>query len=272
MATKKQTASQNSLSDGSVTLTFKVSAKDVAKAYKEVVLEYASSAEIKGFRKGKAPLAMVEKSLDKQKIISHVIEHVIPPAYSKAVEGAKLLPLIDPRLTPISMEEGKDWEFKAEIATRPDINLGSYKTYIAKALKSAKNTQQKLKKPTDNWQLTTVFDSLLREAKIAVAPILVDTETKTQLSKLVKQLSALKLSLEDYLKSIKKTEEALIAEYKESAETNLKLEFILSEIIKDYDPKVTEEEVKVLKPEKNQESYARYLVQKRKTLDFLCAL
>ncbi|MFH2019261.1 MAG: trigger factor family protein, partial [bacterium] len=62
MATKKQTTSKNTLSDGSVTLTFKVSAKDVAKAYTEVVLEYASTAEIKGFRKGKAPMAMVEKS------------------------------------------------------------------------------------------------------------------------------------------------------------------------------------------------------------------
>ncbi len=113
---------------------------------------------------------------------------------------------------------------------------------------------------------------MLEDTKFSVAPILIEEETKSALSRLQNQLSSLKLSVADYAKSIKKTTEELIDEYKKSAESNLRLEFILQKLIEDKKPEVSEAEVADLKPQKGQEAYAKYVIQKRKVLDLLSEL
>lgn len=258
--------------DGTIVFEFTIPASDIAHEYQHVLQEYVAQAEIKGFRKGKAPASLVEKSLDRSKVYSHLLEHILPGAYGKALDTHKFIPVIEPRITPISMEEGKDWVFKAETAGRPAIKLGDYKKYVAEALKKAPKPEKDDKRTDGDRNLTVALDTLLKKAEIAVSPLLVEEETKSALGKLVNQLAALKLSVDDYAKSVKKTKEELIAEYRKSAEINLKVEFLVSEVVKDLDPKVSDEEVAKLKPAKGQESYARYLVQKKSALDFLSAL
>jgi FKBP-type peptidyl-prolyl cis-trans isomerase (trigger factor) len=92
------------------------------------------------------------------------------------------------------MEEGKDWVFKAETAGRPQITLGDYKKYIAADLKKTPKPTKVEKGHEDDHKLTIALDSLLKNSKIEVAPILVDEEAKSALSKLVNQLSSLKLT------------------------------------------------------------------------------
>ncbi len=258
--------------DGSIVFNFIVPAAVVAHGYQEVIKEYTATAEIKGFRKGKAPIALVEKSLDKTKVYGHVLEHVLPGAYGKALEAHKLVPVIEPKVTPVSMEEGKDWVFKAETAGRPEIKLGEYQKYVASALKNALTPSKDAKEGNGDPKLSLALDALLKNAEIVVSPLLIEEETKSALGRLVNQLASLKLSVDDYAKSLKKTKEELLEEYRKTAEVNLKVEFLLFEVIKDLNPKVSEEEVAKLKPGKGQEAYARYLVQKKSALDFLSAL
>lgn len=272
MTDTKKKQSEGMAKDGTIVFEFTIPASDIAHEYRHVLQEYAEHAEIKGFRKGKAPVAIVEKSLDKSKVYSHLLEHILPPAYGKALDANKFIPVIEPRITPLSMEEGKDWVFKAETAGRPQIKLGEYKKYVAEALKKAPKPAKDDKTPVDDQKLSIALDALLKNSDIAVSPLLVDEETKSALGKLVNQLASLKLSVDDYAKSVKKTKEELIQEYQKTAEVNLKVEFLVSEVIKDLDPKVDDEEVAKLKPAKGQESYARYLVQKKSALDFLSAL
>lgn len=268
--------------DGTVTFDLVIHAHDVAQEYQKVLRELAQTAEIKGFRKGKAPLAMVEGTADKSKLYSHVLDHLLSPAYSAVIHEHKLIPLIDPRVTPKSMEEGKDWVLAVELATSPTFELGSYEKSIATSLKQHdkvhKHEPKKDQKPEEAEQaakdhkLNVIFDALLAKVKLDVAPLLVEEETKSALSRLNNQLSSLKLSVADYAKSIKKTPDDLLKEYKKSATANLKLEFILQAIIKAKNPVVSDEEVQALKPQKGQEAYAKYVLQKRKVLDFLSGL
>lgn len=262
--------------DGTVTFDLVITKAVIAKEYDHALAEVAKSATIKGFRPGKAPLKMVEAQTDKSQIYSHILDHVLSPAYSEVIHEHKLVPLIEPRVTPKAMEEGKDWTMAVEVATTPEIKLGDYKKVIAASLKKhAKDHKEDPKaKPEEakDHKLNVIFDALLDDIKFEVAPLLIQAETESALSRLSSQLSSLKLSVADYAKSIKKTGEELVAEYQKSAESNLKLEFILQKLIDDQKPDVTEAEIATLKPQKGQEGYAKYVLQKRKILDFLAEL
>ena len=264
------------LDDGTRSFDITITQKVVQDARNSNIAKLAAKVEIKGFRKGKAPLNLVEEQLDKNKLYSAVLDEVIPPEYLKYLQANKLAPLTDPRITPTSMEDGKDWTFHVEIVVRPPVDLGKYQEYVKSALsehaKTHPHDSKEKKAESDNHALSVVFDSLLQNAKLAVSPILIEEEAKNALSKLVNQLAGLKLNLDDYLKSMKKTQEELVKEYTNTAETNIKLELILGAVVDDLKPEVDDKEVASMNPQKGQEAYARYLVQKKKALDFLSGL
>ncbi|KKU46729.1 MAG: Trigger factor [Microgenomates group bacterium GW2011_GWC2_46_7] len=252
--------------DGTISFELNLSRETIATTYDQVLREVAKTTSIKGFRPGKAPLPMVEGASDKSQLYSHVLEHLLSPAYSAVIHEHQLVPLIEPKVTPKQMEIGKDWTLSVEVATSPVVELGAYKQYVKKAL-------TKLKKDSkQDDKLNLIFDALLSGSKLEVSPLLIEEETKSALSRLAKQLSELKLSVAEYAKSMKKTTDELISDYNKSAEANLKLEFILQKLIELEKPTITDAELAALKPSKEQEPYTKYILQKRKVLDFLSAL
>jgi len=76
--TKKTTNMKKPDKSGYISFEFTVPKSEVEKGYKDVVKEWAGTVEIKGFRKGKAPLDLVEKQLDRAKVYSHALEHILP--------------------------------------------------------------------------------------------------------------------------------------------------------------------------------------------------
>jgi FKBP-type peptidyl-prolyl cis-trans isomerase (trigger factor) len=174
------------------------------------------------------------------------------------------------------MEEGKDWVMSVTVAVAPEVKLGDYakivKSAISKHGKAHKEDKNAKPEELKDHKLNVIFDALLDDIKFDVSPLLIEEETKSALSRLSNQLSSLKLSIADYAKSIKKTAEEIVEEYKKSAESNLRLEFVLQKLIEDKKPEVSEAEVAEMKPQKGQEAYAKYVLQKRKVLDFLSEL
>jgi|SaaInlStandDraft_5_1057022.scaffolds.fasta_scaffold07275_4 FKBP-type peptidyl-prolyl cis-trans isomerase (trigger factor) len=276
--TKKPVAKKAStLKDGSIKLKIKIKKEDVARAYGQILIESAKHVEIKGFRKGKAPIKMVEASLDPSKLYSRVINVVVPPMYSDALKKGNHRPLIDPSITPIKMEEGKDWEFEIETAEAPEVKVGEYKKYIKSALTKARKEHKEPKKGEEakadqHWELNTVLDAILKNSQVEPSPALIKHESDASIHKLEHQLTSLKLSVDDYLKSIKKTREDMEKEYSTTAKDNIRLEFSLKAITETENPEVTAKEVQDAKPPQGQEAYVRYLLQKQKVLDILVKL
>lgn len=271
--TKKSASPKPTVSDGTVTLTLKVKKEDHQKAYQSVLKSAAKSVEVKGFRKGHAPLNLVEKSLDKSRLFSQVLELVLTPAYREAITKEKISPIVEPRITPTKMEEDKDWEFKAETAGVPEVKLGKYKEAIKKELAQARKDQEGGKdKPKENWEYTVVMDQILSTTEVEPAEILIEEEAHSAIHKLEGQLAQIKLSLADYLKSIKKSEKEFHNEYHQTARDNLRLEFALKAIVDAENPEIDEKDLKKLNPPQGQEIYYRYLLQKQKMLDTLTKL
>lgn len=262
--------------DGSISFDLTIKADLIAAEYQKALADFAKTVQVKGFRPGKAPLKMVEAQTDKSRLYSYALDQLLSPAYSDVIHEHKLVPLIDPQVNPKAMEEGKDWIMEVKVAVSPTFELGDYTKIVTSALKkhSKAHKEDKDAKPEEarDHKLNVVFEALLEQVKISVSPLLIEEEAKSALTRLANQLSSLKLSVADYAKSIKKTTEELVEEYKKSAEANLKLEFILQKLVNDKKPEVSEAEISDMKPQKGQEGYAKYVLQKRKVLDFLAEL
>lgn len=250
---------------------------DISAQYNVILKKSASSAVIKGFRKGKAPIEVVEKSLDKTKLYSKALESILPHKYLDEVKNRKLVVASDPQISVKNMEQGQDWVFKVKIAKPPEVTVGDYKSYIKKALSSIKpqKTSKTKKKSNDKGEdkrTTALFDSLLESTKVKISSLQIDQEADRALDNLAHQLSHMNMKIDDYLKSIKKSKDKLVKEYQETAERKLKLHYALEEITKIENPKVTPSEIKKISTKKEDEKYIEAQLKRQKVIDKLLEL
>ncbi len=88
----------------------------------------AQNVQIDGFRKGKAPEAMVRKHIDQGKMLDDAINSLLPDAYRKALEEGKVEPFAQPKVDVTKLTD-KELEVKFTIVTAPKVELGQYKGF-----------------------------------------------------------------------------------------------------------------------------------------------
>ena len=108
-----------------VEITVPVSEFEVAidKAFKQ----NASKINIAGFRKGKAPRAIIEKMYGVEIMFEDAFNIIAPEAYDKAIDENKLEPVSRPEVDILQIEKGKDLIFTVEVYVKPEVKLGEYK-------------------------------------------------------------------------------------------------------------------------------------------------
>lgn len=94
--------------------------------WKEVGAEYRRQASLPGFRKGKAPIAIVEKKYS-QDIEQEVTRKLLDAAVRDAITEQKLKPVQSPNVREIKLEGDRSLRFTATVVLRPQINLPEYK-------------------------------------------------------------------------------------------------------------------------------------------------
>jgi trigger factor len=80
------------------------------------------TARLKGFRPGKAPLAVIRQQYGEQ-VQSEVINDLMRASFSEAVQREKLNPAGGPRIEPISIAPGADIKYAAVFEVLPDVKL-----------------------------------------------------------------------------------------------------------------------------------------------------
>ena len=110
-----------------VKLEITVEAEKFDNAIKKVYFKNAKYFNIPGFRKGKAPQAIVEKYYGKEIFYEDAFNEIAGEEYEKAVEESKLEIVGKPVVDIITMEKGQDLVFTAVVATKPEVVLGKYK-------------------------------------------------------------------------------------------------------------------------------------------------
>jgi trigger factor len=108
-------------------LTIEVSAEELEKAIQGAYQKQKNKINIPGFRKGKAPRAMIEKMYGAGIFYEDAANALIPQAYSKAVDECEETIVSQPSIDVLQLEKGKPFIFTAEVALKPEVTLGEYK-------------------------------------------------------------------------------------------------------------------------------------------------
>lgn len=109
-------------------LTIEVSAEEFEQAIEKAYQKNKGKINIQGFRKGKAPRKMIEKMYGVGVFYEDAANIIIPDAYSKEVAECKDIEIVSqPSIDVVQIESGKPFIFTAEVALKPEVELGQYK-------------------------------------------------------------------------------------------------------------------------------------------------
>ena len=146
--------------ENEATLKITAPAAEVNAGYKKAVQKIADQANIPGFRKGKAPRAIIEMHYGKEAVKQEAFEIVANKAYSEALDQEKLIPVSDPKVEESTFEEGKDMELTSKVTLKPEPELGEYKGL---------HVEKKEVEVTDEQVDAQIKDMMGRDAKMVVA-------------------------------------------------------------------------------------------------------
>lgn len=146
--------------ENEATLKITAPAAEVNAGYKKAVQKIADQANIPGFRKGKAPRAIIEMHYGKEAVKQEAFEIVANKAYSEALNQEKLIPVSDPKVEESTFEEGKDMELTIKVTLKPEPELGEYKGL---------HVEKKEVEVTDEQVDAQIKDMMGRNAKMVVA-------------------------------------------------------------------------------------------------------
>ena len=146
--------------ENEATLKITAPAAEVNAGYKKAVQKIADQANIPGFRKGKAPRAIIEMHYGKEAVKQEAFEIVANKAYSEALDQEKLIPVSDPKVEESTFEEGKDMELTIKVTLKPEPELGEYKGL---------HVEKKEVEVTDDQVDAQIKDMMGRDAKMVVA-------------------------------------------------------------------------------------------------------
>ncbi|MBI2019446.1 trigger factor [Candidatus Daviesbacteria bacterium] len=135
-----------------VEVTVTVPWTDLQATWDQTLQKLAADVEVAGFRKGAAPLPMVEQQLG-SKLQDEALKTAMPNFLIEALKGTDIVPIDYPKYDLISFTKGQQVQFKATITNRPAVTVGNYKT-----IKVAKPAL----KPVTDEEIQKVIDDLYK--------------------------------------------------------------------------------------------------------------
>lgn len=116
--------------------------KDTFEAYREKALKrVAEHVEVAGFRKGKAPAAMVEKQVQPMALLEEMADMAINEHFPAILREEKIDAVGRPAITVTKISKGDDLEFTATVAVLPEVKLPDYKKLAKKENATASESE-----------------------------------------------------------------------------------------------------------------------------------
>ena len=148
-------------------LTVEVPAEEFDKALTAAYNKNKGRFNIPGFRKGKAPQAMVEKMYGAGILYEDAVNEALNATYGDAAEESGLEIVSRPEISVVQVEKGQNLIYTATVAVKPEVTLGEYKgieVTKASAEVTEEDIEEELKKVQEqNSRLVTVEDRAVED-------------------------------------------------------------------------------------------------------------
>ena len=153
-------------------LEFTIEAKKFDEGMKKVFEKSAKYINIPGFRKGKAPMAIVEKHYGPEVFYEDTFNEVVPEEYERELKENNIEAVSRPDIEVKQIGKGKDLIFTAVVQVKPEVKLGKYKGIQLKKVEynvSDEDINHELGHMQDrNSRLVTVEDRPVEKGDITV--------------------------------------------------------------------------------------------------------
>ncbi len=235
-----------------VEIKAEISAEDF-KAFEQKALdEIAKNFETAGFRKGMAPKDLVKSKTGDQKILDRAAAIAIESTFPEAAAQNSLAPLGYPQVSVLKLAPGNPFEYKAVVAVYPQFDLPDYKQIAAEfeapraevSDEDIKRLKMEKERHLREDARQKMLEAMAQKMEVEIPDILVERETQQMMDDLKERTpQVLRISFEQYLKKLGKTEEALREEMAKDNAAKIKKYLLLEEIAKAEKIDATDEEV-----------------------------
>ncbi len=161
---------ENTENKNEVKLTFNIESEKFDEAMKKVYAKTAKYFNIPGFRKGKAPMQLVERQYGSAIFYEDAFNELVPDIYDEAIKENKIEAVSRPNIDIVQMEKGKELIFTATVETKPEVELGKYKGIEIKKIEyttTDKDIEHELGHMAErNARLVTVEDRAVEKGDI----------------------------------------------------------------------------------------------------------
>lgn len=163
---------ENTENTNEVKLTFNVPAEQFDEGMKKVYAKTAKYFNIPGFRKGKAPMALVERTYGPQIFYEDTFNEIVPEIFEKEISENKLEVVSKPEIDIVQMGKGQELIFTAVVQVKPEVKLGKYKGIALEKVEynvADEDIEHELDHMADkNSRLVTIENEPVAEKDIAV--------------------------------------------------------------------------------------------------------
>ena len=121
------TAKLDKKEKNTVEFTITVSADKFTAAVDEAFKKNVKKITVPGFRKGKAPRKLIEKTYGEGVFYEEAVDALLPDAYEAAVKEMGIEPVDMPKVEVADLGKDKDLVIKGSVTVKPEVKLGNYK-------------------------------------------------------------------------------------------------------------------------------------------------
>ena len=119
--------SSNNVAVNTTELIIEISAEDFNKAVLNAYKKEKNQIQIKGFRKGKAPMAVIERYYGEEVFFDTALNDILPDEMTAALEETKLELVDRPQVEIVSASKAEGAVLKATCTTKPEVSVSEYK-------------------------------------------------------------------------------------------------------------------------------------------------